>query len=99
MRSALWARRQEGPKCRDEALSVPKAYSQQSDAELDDVLSPHAAAGQTCCSIETRADEPRTPTTKPNYSDSSRSGLIAVKKLGSQSQLPSVITFTSRERK
>jgi hypothetical protein len=35
---------QEGPKCRDEALSVLKAFSQQSDAELDDVLSPHAAA-------------------------------------------------------
>jgi hypothetical protein len=44
MRSALWGRRQEGPTCRDEALSVLKACSQQSDSELDDVLSPHAAA-------------------------------------------------------
>ena len=43
-RVALWARRQEGPTCRNEALSVLKAFSQQSDAELDDALNPHAAA-------------------------------------------------------
>jgi len=41
---SMWARRQEGPPCRDEAVAVLKAFSQQSDAELDDALSPHAAA-------------------------------------------------------
>jgi hypothetical protein len=41
---ALWARRQEGRTLREEALSVLKAFSQQSGAELDDALNPHAAA-------------------------------------------------------
>jgi hypothetical protein len=41
---ALWARRQESPTCRDEALFVLKAFSQRSDADLDDALNPHAAA-------------------------------------------------------
>jgi hypothetical protein len=43
-RGAVEHEGQEGPTCRDEALSALKAFSQQSDAELDDVLSPHAAA-------------------------------------------------------
>jgi hypothetical protein len=41
---ALWQRNSQSPTCRREAELVLRAFCQQSDAELDKALDPHAAA-------------------------------------------------------
>jgi hypothetical protein len=41
---ALWAHRPDSPACREEALLVLSAFSQQTGAELDRALNPHASA-------------------------------------------------------
>ena len=61
---ALWQRHSEAPTCLSEAVLVLRAFCQQSDAQLDDALDPHAAA--VAKQLLTGAPrQPLTPTAGP----------------------------------